>query len=294
MSESMDAEGSLIHTLPLLLRQEELVEDLAMLEACLSTLALSPQRSVIIYNQGCLTNEELQQLISEWGVEAHILGDGQNIGIAPARQVCFEYIWRELPQTVWISEIHVDMIFPAHWYAPLLSYLEASGEPMVSPGIVMASGEMQPLGGKTTVQTTTEGWLELLATLPRDEVVHGYSHPVIHRNEDLRAISGYDIRLLKGKQGYEDDSLLVAYSYYIGTRQRWRPRVCLQSWVYHATLAQRMSIADKHIDFARNELGLVAKYGIEGLRELARLHEQPVSFLQLMEKYMSSQEGMKS
>ncbi|WP_128657580.1 hypothetical protein [Paenibacillus sp. 598K] len=292
MTGAINTEGRLIHTLPLLLRQESMSVDLAMTENCLRSLALSPERSVIIYNQGCLANEDLQQLTSQWGVDAHILGDGHNIGIAQARQACFEYIWRELPQTAWTSEIHVDMIFPAHWYAPLLRYLETSQEPMISPGIVTAGGVMQPLEEQITVPADMEGWLELLPTLSREGVVYGFVHPVIHHNEALRAIGGYDIRLLKGKQGFEDDSLLVGYSYYIGTRQRWRPQICLQSWVYHATLAQRMSMPDKLDDFARNEVGLVAQYGIQGLRELARVHDRPATFLGLAQKYMSSQKGL--
>ncbi|MFS0722835.1 hypothetical protein [Paenibacillus sp. 1P07SE] len=279
-------EHVLIHTLPLLIRHTSRQQDVEMVVTCLHTLAQSSARQVVIYNQGCLTNAQLSVIARDCGVDAVILGAESNVGIARARQACFQYVWQEFPDARYISEIHVDMLFPPDWYVPLTDYLAASSEPMVCPGIVTSSGELQPLGLRISPPEDAAGWLTLLASLPRAGLAYGFVHPVIHRCEALRAIGGYDISLLRGRQGYEDDSLLLAYAYYMGTRTRWKPRCYLQSWVFHATMAQRMSIPDKQQDFELNELGLFHQYGINGLRELARLHSQPNMFGDMVRKYI--------
>ncbi|WP_020616853.1 hypothetical protein [Paenibacillus daejeonensis] len=277
---------SVIHTLPLFIREDSLQHDLEMVIACLHSLSASAGRHVVIYNQGCLTHTDLARIAKDCGVEAHILGSERNVGIARARQACFEYVWQTYPDVAYISEIHVDMLFPAAWYEPLIRFLDTSQEPMICPGIVTSAGELQPLGLRVPPATDAEQWLNLLASLPLGGLAYGFVHPVIHRSEALQAIGGYDTGLLRGRQGYEDDSLLLGYAYYMGTRNEWKPRCCLQSWVYHATMAQRMSLQGKLQDFALNELGLFHLYGINGLRALARLHNKPNLFDELVLKYM--------
>ena len=277
---------SIIHTLPLFIRRDALEQDMEMVVACLRSLSASAQRQVVIYNQGCLTHAELESIALDCGIEAHILGSEYNVGIARARQACFQYVWKEYPATEYISEIHVDMLFPKDWYIPLIRYLDTSPEPMICPGIVTSAGELQPLGLRVPPPQSVEQWLSLLSTLPREGLSYGFVHPVIHRSGALQAVGGYDTGLLRGRQGYEDDSLLLGYAYYMGTRNRWKPRCYLQSWVYHATMAQRMSLPDKQQDFALNEMGLVHLYGINGLRELSRLHSKPNLFEELVLKYM--------
>ncbi len=61
----------------------------------------------------------------------------------------------------------------------------------------------------------------------------------------------------------------------------------LKSWVYHATMAQRMSLPDKHLDFELNEKGLVHQYGIYGLKHLSNLHKNPSAFEHLIQKSLN-------
>jgi hypothetical protein len=280
---------TIIHTLPLLIRDGAHREhDIAMLVTGLSSLCASAERQLVVYNQGCLNNGELRSLLAALGLpDAAVLGNGDNAGIAPARQACFEYIWRTHPDVSYISEIHVDMLFPPNWYDPLIAYIEQTGEPMAAPGIVTAFGELQPVGEFRPVPTQVEAMVELLVSLARDEAMEGFVHPCVHRASALREVGGYDTALLRGKQGYEDDSLLLGYLYYMGTRTNWRPKCCLRSWVYHATMAQRMAMTDKAEQFRMNEEGLFRQYGVYGLRHLAKLHRNPQSFEPLIRKYMA-------
>ncbi|MEJ9216913.1 hypothetical protein P4H46_01610 [Paenibacillus glucanolyticus] len=275
----------IIHTLPLFIREDSREEDLHMAGLALSSLQNSKDHNTVLFNQGCLTNEELQDWLLTQGISCVIQGEGVNIGIAAARQACFEFIWEHFPETEYISEIHVDMILPTGWYEPLLRYLAYTGEPMVSPGIVTSSGELQPLKEFIQLPETPEHLMTALQQLSREGTAYGFVHPVVHNAEILRRIGGYDTRFLPGKQGYEDDSLLLGMRYYMGIRSEWRPKCCLESWVYHATMAQRMSLQDKHIDFSINEEGLFHQYGAYGLRELAEIHRDSQGFLQLFHKY---------
>ncbi|MFD0694591.1 hypothetical protein ACFQZT_10855 [Paenibacillus sp. GCM10027628] len=276
----------IIHTLPLLIREGIWRSiDLDMLQAGLNSLNASKDRLVVIYNQGCLTHDELNTMLDSLSVSAILLGQGDNVGITQARQACFEYIWNHFPNVRYISEIHVDMLFPPNWYAPLLDYLAQSDEPMISPGIVTGYGELQPIGERMNVSSSSEEILAQLKCLSREQIHEGFVHPVVHKTSVLQEIGGYDTRFLRGKQGYEDDSLLLGYLYYMGTRTNWRPKCCLQSWVYHLTLAQRMSLSDKQMDFELNEEGLFQQYGVYGLQRLSEIHRNTVVFDSLIEKW---------
>ncbi|MGO4790974.1 hypothetical protein AB4124_26555 [Paenibacillus sp. 2KB_20] len=276
----------IIHTLPVMIRSECFRDDdLSMARACFESLRSSEDHLVVLYNQGCLSNDNLRALLTSCGLSAVILGDGENIGIARARQTCFEYIWKHHRDVEYISEIHVDMVFPRNWYVPLLDFLANSDEPMISPGIVTMYGELQPSGLDAVTPDDQEAELiTLLGELKRDEVVEGFVHPVVHKARILREIGGYDTQFLRGKQGYEDDSLLLSYYYYMGTRTNWRPKCYLKSWVYHATMAQRMTLPDKHKEFALNEEGLIRQYGAYGLMRLSNIHRNPSAFDNLLQK----------
>ncbi|GAB6926142.1 hypothetical protein JCM10914A_01250 [Paenibacillus sp. JCM 10914] len=282
----------IIHSLPLFIRESSRESDLQMATLALDSLRKSDESMIVIYNQGCLTHEELQVWLDAREIIGTLLGSGQNVGIAAARQACFEYIWTQYPDVEYISEIHVDMIFPPNWYEPLLAYLERSGEPMVSPGILTASGELQPLQEFITLPDDPDELIRTLQHLSREDIAQGFVHPVIHQASVLRQIGGYDTRFLSGKQGYEDDSLLLGMRYYMGTRTAWRPKCCLESWVFHTTMAQRMSLPDKHIDFARNEEGLFRQYGVYGINELLRIHGESDWFRYLHDKYIADYEGV--
>lgn len=285
-------ELKIIHTLPLFIRESSLENDLHMASLALSSLQRSREHSTVLFNQGCLTNEELHQWLQTLGLSSVILGNGANIGIAAARQSCFEFIWEHFPEAGYISEIHVDMLFPPDWHEPLLRYLERTDEPMVSPGIVTSTGELQPLGEFIVLPKTPGELSEMLQRLSRKGIADGFVHPVVHCAEALRHIGGYDTRFLSGKQGYEDDSLLLGMRYYMGTRTAWRPKCCLESWVYHATMAQRMSMPDKYTDFSMNEAGLFHQYGAYGLRELAEIHNGSGEFRRLFRKYTPEHKGV--
>ncbi|WP_211745662.1 hypothetical protein [Paenibacillus sp. Marseille-Q4541] len=276
----------IVHTMPLLIRGELSDNDVSMVIRCFESLRLSEDCFVVLYNQGGLNNEQVASMLRSCGVPGVVLGAGENVGIARARQTCFEYIWEHHNEAEYISEIHVDMVFPPNWYDPLLDYLASSDEPMVSPGIVTRNGELQPIRHVTSVPDNNADLINLLKQLNRDEMVEGFVHPVIHKSSILREIGGYDTRFLQGKQGYEDDSLLLGYCYYMGTRTNWRPKCCLKSWVYHATLAQRMTLPDKHVDFALNEQGLILQYGAYGLKRLSNIHQNPSAFDTLLHKIL--------
>jgi len=281
----------IIHTMPLMIRSEPLnTEDLTMAYACFESLALSDDVLVIIYNQGGLSNDQLNQICSSFQLTAIILGEGENIGIAPARQRCFEYIWKHYSDTDYISEIHVDMVFPPNWHAPLIDYLDINDEPMISPGIITITGELQPLGQYTIIPSTYRELITHLESLSVEEVHTGFVHPVIHRASALQSVGGYDTQFLRGKQGYEDDSLLLGYVYYMGTKNKWRPKCYLKSWVYHATMAQRMSLPDKQVDFSLNEKGLFQQYGVYGLRRLCEIHSNSDGFKTIIDRYIHGED----
>ncbi|MCS7460416.1 hypothetical protein N0M98_09705 [Paenibacillus doosanensis] len=283
---------NIIHTMPLLIRSDDaLGYDVAMLRRAAESLRASDDHTLVVYNQGGLSNAQLSGLFGAFGLAPVILGDGANVGIAQARQSCFRYVWDRFKEVPYISEIHVDMAFPRNWHVPLIAYLESSDDPLVCPGILTSGGELQPLGLYGTVPQQTDELIAYLESLSRNEIREGFVHPVVHKSAALREVGGYDTRFMKGKQGYEDDSLLVGYSFYMGTRNRWKPKCCLHSWVYHATMAQRMSLPDRHADFTLNETGLFQKYGAYGLEQLSALYPNSKVFEQLLQKFVPQGNG---
>ncbi|MDQ0268280.1 hypothetical protein [Cytobacillus purgationiresistens] len=276
----------IIHTIPLLIRPEFLIDDLEMAKRCFETLQPTKGNPVVLYNQGGLNNDEIRELFPPSESSVVILGNGENVGIAQARQNCFDYIWEHYEDVEYISEIHVDMLFPPNWYGPLVEFLTNSDEPMISPGILTMNGELQPLNLYTAIPDNTDDLIALLGKMNRDEVHERFVHPVIHKASILRVIGGYDTRFLQGKQGYEDDSLLLGYAYYMGTRTNWRPKCYLKSWVYHATMAQRGTFTDRHLDFSINEQGLIRQYGAYGLKRLSNIHQNSSVFDMLLQDFL--------
>ncbi len=275
----------LIHTLPLWINESERNSNIDMMKRCFKSLEKSSENTIVIYNQGCFDNDELTVLLSPFNIKSIIIGEGINIGIAKARQLCFEYIWEYYPDVQYISEIHLDMLFPPKWHLPIIDYLNDTDEPMLSPGIMTKYGELQPLNSYIELPSESSEVIQYLEQLSRNQVVERFVHPVIHKASVLKEIGGYDTNFLKGKQGYEDDSLLLGYLYFMGTRTNWKPKCYLKSWVYHATMAQRMSLTDKHLDFELNEEGLYHQYGAYGLKHLSKLYSNSTVFQQLLDKY---------
>lgn len=258
--------SALIHTMPFLIRQES---DRRMADACLESLAHSDggEYPVVVYNQGQMTNGEVQSFFQSKGLRAVILGDGENIGIPGARQACFEFIWQHHPDTLLISELHVDMVFPGEWVGILSRFLDHCDEPMIAPGILTGSGELHPEARGLRIippPIDLDSLTRVLEHMVEDRVVTGFVHPVVHRADILQAVKGYDTRFLRGKQGFEDDSLLLGYRYYMGRRANWRPKAYLGTRVFHATLAQRLSLERVPEEMRKNLRGLVQS--VWGLR----------------------------
>lgn len=274
----------LVHTLLFLLRQEN---DRKLAYQCLHSLENSTYQTVVIYNQGDLGNEELKNFLKPFHLDCHIIGDSTNVGTTVGRQKCFEYIWEKMPDTCYISELHLDMLFPPNWEEPLTGYLESNDEPLVSCGIVNKKGEMPFLNKHAELPEAIAQYPDFLMELRTDRVVHGFTNPCVHVSHILKKTGGYNAAFLKGRQCFEDDSMLLGYYYYYGTKRGWYPKVNYNSVVYHEIAGQRMTAGGKSAD---NFNGMVKQYGVMGLKALSELHSSPWHKKYFLARY---QEGMK-
>jgi hypothetical protein len=278
------------HTLPLLLRGPR---DLPMAQACLASLAAAePGARVVICNQGYLDTPALQQWLHGFALDTVVVGTCSNIGIAAGRSECFRWLWNNEPPQ-YLSEIHLDMLFPPGWSAELAAFLDAHpDEPLVAPGILAANGELAPDARR--VLTIEPQWWEhadrivaMLASWNEPRVLPGFVHPVLHRSDALQAIGGYDTRFLRSVQGYEDDSMLLGHRLRIGIARDWRPKCWLGTRVFHATLGQRFSVGDLSRSVVVNLHGLLAQYGVHGLEQLVQLYPGNLEFRQLAERVVA-------
>jgi len=241
-----------------------------MASACLKSLEMSTYKTVVIYNQGFFTNEQLQEFLSKFDLEYIIIGEGSNVGTTIGRQRCCQYIWDNYPDTEYISELHLDMIVTKHWEDRLVEYLETHDEPIISCGIVDQHGNLPFLNKTVTMPASSDAYCDFLTALKQDSIVHGFTNPCIHVSNILKETGGYNERFLKGKQCFEDDSMLLGYYYYYGTRFNWQPKINYNSVVYHAVAGQRISISD---NIQVNFNGLVKQYGAMGMKHLSSLHK---------------------
>lgn len=274
----------LIHTLLFFIRENRLPEDMKMADICLKSLEKSSYKTVVVYNQGFLDNERLKEYLAGFALDSHIIGPGVNVGTTIGRQSCFEYIWENFPDADYISEIHLDMVFTYNWEDLLVDYLVDHDEPMISCGIVDHQGHL-PFLDKTVVVPVTNNMLDdFLKNLRTDQVIHGFSNPCIHVSKILQQAGGYNRDFLKGKQCFEDDSMLLGYYYYYGTRLNWQPKINFNSVVYHAIAGQRLGLGDSvMINFS----GLVKQYGAMGLKHLSILHKSAWHKNYFLEQYNS-------
>jgi len=259
--------------------------DMKMAYDCLKSLAYSQDLKLVIYNQGGLTNQELTEYMQSFTLDYDIIGDGINVGITMARYRLLQYIYQKYSDASYIAEIHVDMIFSQNWHMPLIDYLENSEEPLISPRILTAENSGYAFSDNaesiSSFPDTVEEVMALLEKSTKAGIVEGFVHPVIHKVSILKNIPAYDVGFLTGKQGYEDDSLLLGYSYYLGTSKKWKPKRCLHSCVYHKTIGQRFSLPNLSEEFQKNYLGLYTQYAAYGLKELARIHGKQPHFYAL-------------
>ena len=261
----------LIHTLLFLFREDRILEDTNLAVSCLKSLEKGSCKNVIVYNQGFFTNDQLKAFLSQFDLNCIVIGNGVNVGTAVGRQCCFEYIWENSSEVEFISEIHLDMIFTHNWEEALINYLDSNDEPMVSCGIVDQQGNMNFLEKVSeSIPTDPNLFDDFLIGLRTDKVVHGFTNPCVHISSILKAAGGYNPRFLKGMQCFEDDSMLLGYFYYYGTRANWQPKVNYNSVVYHAIAGQRLGLYDS---VQLNFDGLVRQYGAMGLKHLSKLHK---------------------
>ena len=261
----------LVHTLLFLLRETSMEEDLKRARQCLKSLEKSASQTVVVFNQGIWSNTALDAYLSDFDLDCTIIGEGVNRGIVIGRQRCFTYIWTHMPQAEWITELHMDMLFTYRWEAPLVDYLRDHDEPMVSCGIVDKAGALSYLDLEVPVlPDDLEAAAAYLLTLRRNQVTNGLNHPCVHRADILQAVGGYDTAFLRNQQEFEDDSLMLGYHYYYGTRRNWRPKVCFRSVVFHEVAGQRLNL--KTWSGPNNFDGLVKQYGAMGLKQLIPIH----------------------
>ncbi len=275
---------SLIHTLLFMASAENEKEHMDKAFKCLKSLEDSCYKTVVVYNQGRLSNEQLKAYLKEFKLNFVVIGDGKNVGIVQGRQRCFEFVWSFFPEAKYISELHIDMVFTKDWERPLIEFLEGNDEPMACCAIVDKQGYMKYLDRWVKGEIPQEiGQLQnMLGGLKSDDVINGFNHPCIHKASILRAVGGYDTSFMKGMQCFEDDSLLIGYFYYYGARAAWKPKVVCSSVVYHEVGGQRYELkASIMINFN----GLIRQYGAMGLKHLSQLHESQWHKSFFYEKY---------
>ncbi len=266
----MERKMTLIHTLLFMLRENRLTDDLDMAKSCLKSLEKSSFSTVVVYNQGFFTIDKLKEFLSGFRLDVHIIGEGINVGTAAGRQRCFEYIWEKFPECKYISELHLDMIFPESWEDALIAYLDTHDEPMVCCGIIDQQGNMPFLKKNAILPQNKEEYGVFLQGLRDNAILHGFTNPCVHASMILKEAGGYNPLFLKGGQCFEDDSMLLGYYYYFGTKRNWFPKINFNSVVYHAVAGQRLNMGG---NVMVNFNGLVKQYGLMGLKHLSTLHK---------------------
>jgi hypothetical protein len=249
------------------LREHALEEDLLRANKCLKSLEKSSHTTVVIFNQGFWNNDQLTDYLKAFELECKIIGNGENVGTVKGRQACFEWVWENYPQSSYVSELHLDMIFTNNWEDPLVDYLNEHDEPLICAGLVDKNGWMN----KDTVVAAPPQCLEemddYLANLRKNVIKQGLAHPCIHDLEVLKAVAGFDTKFFKEKNAFEDDSLLITYHYYYGTRINWKPKINYNSVVFHERSGQLEGGGYSLGNFE----GLVRQYGAMGLKYLGDL-----------------------
>lgn len=264
----------LIHTLLFMLRKDNYDNDLKLAGYCLKSLEKSTYKDVVVYNQGLWSNDELKEYLSQFDMNFIIIGDGTNTGTTVGRQRCFEYIFKNYPETEMVTELHLDMVFTYNWEDPLVDYLDShEDEPLIGCGVVDENGEMLYLGAKAPVPPKdTSDMDDYLKALCCNTLADGYTNPCIHKTKVLEKAGGYDADFLTGKHAFEDDSMLLGYFYYYGFAAKWQPKVLYKSVVYHQVAGQRITEGD---EVMVNYNGLVRQYGAMGLKHLSEMKRTP-------------------
>jgi hypothetical protein len=261
----------LVHTLLFMMREETQERDMRLAKRCLATLEKCTHKDVLVYNQGFWSNSELEAFLKNYKqLNFYVIGKGENVGILQGRQECFEHVWSDF-RPDFISELHMDMAFVHNWEDHLLNALRGyENEPVVCCGIVEKNGHVMFREDK--VGPPPEDYEELdkfLDGLRRRAIVNGFTHPCIHRSSMLKSIGGINRRFLTGTMALEDDSILLGYHYYLGTRHNWKPSVNFNAMALHDVAAQRLDHGDTSME---NLQGIIRMYGAMGMKKLSTIH----------------------
>lgn len=252
-------------------------DELLMAKDCFQSLSQNNNVKLILYNQGSLTNEEINLILADYNLDCDIIGSGVNVGIPKSRYQMVNYLLANYPEARYVAEIHLDMIFPRDWDKPLIAYLEEHDDPIIGPRILRKFNNkfyLQDNGAEVNFIGTLEDKIQLLQTLTENRSVYNFVHPLIHKLEALRNIHFYDPGFLTGYQNFEDTSLLIGYRYYMGTRSNWKPKCHFGSCVFHQIEGQRLNLPSMD-DYAKNLEGLIKQYGAYGIYEWYRMDNNP-------------------
>ncbi|MDV4149571.1 class I SAM-dependent methyltransferase [Clostridium sp. AL.422] len=237
----------MIYMLPFLINKNgsDFIYDSKMSDDFFKSLEKCKYKILLIYNQGCLSNQELSYYLSKFNINYEIIGNGENDGIAFSRYSMINHIKKNYNNIKYVAEVHLDMIFTPNWDKPLIDFLLKTNEPIVSPRIVYFEDNLYKVTGREEsfiFPESLEEKIEMMESLIEEKIDYGFVHPAIHNFNILKRINAYDIRFLTGKQGYEDDSIILGYNYYMGTKENWKPKIYCKSCVYHRTIGQRAKI----------------------------------------------------
>lgn len=85
----------MIYVLMFLLRnnREELLNDLEIARRCMKSIYGDLDVHCIVYNQGIVTNKNVEDFLRDFDLSFEVVGNGVNHGIPKAKQSMLEYIW---------------------------------------------------------------------------------------------------------------------------------------------------------------------------------------------------------
>lgn len=268
------------YSIPAFIRSEDIYRhnDLAMFSNLLYSAQGDDDTIFILYNQGGLSNDELAGFLENYDIKYEIIGEGKNVGIPKARQSVFEYVWANYPDIPYQVELHLDMLLYDKWYLPITDYLDNNpDEPCMAPAIISGLGDYTMddsapihLGNQSLNET-----IHFLSKLKTNKIVTGFCHPIIHNSKILKDIGGIDLRFLRGTQGFEDYSILISYYNYVGTKNKWYPKVNGNTTVFHNLVAQRFTVDAVMENICINEEGLYQQYGAYGFKVLSEVLNDP-------------------
>lgn len=264
------------YSIPAFIRSEEIYvnHDFSMFNNLLLSCQGDDDTVFVFYNQGCLSNDQLNTVLQNYNIKFHIIGNGVNVGIPKARQEIFQFVWSNYPNIPYQVELHLDMLLYPKWYIPITDYLDSNPqEPCMAPAIINGFGGYSHSSTNLykIVGLRLDEGMAYLQNIKVDKIIKGFYHPIIHNSNILKEVGGIDLRFLKGGQGFEDYAILIAYYNYLGTKANWYPKSNGNTTVFHNLLTQRHTISDVKESIIINEEGLYHQFGAYGFKVLSKM-----------------------